>query len=272
MEQVRFVGQSGTALHEQPTNVQDVVLKTQMTASRDVPQGVDGNDVPATPDPTVTMNISDKTINSEESSTAAPATLQSADVHVDLKAGNVTPQPAISAAANTAPENADATMTDAALAYSTRTRNRHGASRPNYAEDQDNMDFEYTAPPKANTKQAATSNEQKRASDANSNKFVPINGLTTDDKTTPRESTPATLSSSTATSKKRKAASAAATNAQSAIPAASTTNSSTTRRTGSLTTSLHRPETNMMTFEKSKSKLKDGKLTADDGTVLNING
>ena len=44
-----------------------------------------------------------------------------------------------------------------------------------------------------------------------------------------------------------------------------------TRRSSAMVTSSHR-ETNMMTFEKSRAMLKNGKLEADNGTSLSING
>lgn len=204
--------------------------------------------------------------------------------------------------------------------YGTRSRNRTGAARPNYAEDKDlDMDI-FDAYPhrkdgdpknlKASTKQqgasstSAPSNPPQttpRSGNSSLRKPLPdtskqING--TKDQPQGRKSSPgATATSSSASAangttttngaskgKKRKAADTASTASGSQTPsAANGTPSSSALQKRLLTSGLgsgnatpsgagYGAETNMLTFEKCKSRPKDGKMVADDGTVLEVNG
>jgi hypothetical protein len=72
-----------------------------------------------------------------------------------------------------------------------------------------------------------------------------------------------------ATSKKRKAPGGASAASQTAGPVASHGGS---RRGPTAVSSARHRETNMLTFEDSQGYLKDGKLKADDGTILGIDG
>jgi len=163
------------------------------------------------------------------------------------------------------PDGVEGAMTETAT-YGTRSRNRNGNARPNYAEDQD-MDFEIssTAATKKKAAQdlstpAPNAAEAKRAEDFT--RFVVGHS---------KETTPAT-SSVPAPSKKRKAV--GSTPQQSNTPPAATTPVPSALRKAA--TSANQPmirETNMMTFTKHKSCLnKKGELVADDGTKLSVNG
>lgn len=207
----------------------------------------------------------------------------------DAAVAQVTPQP------NHAPQNAstplvsaselqslDASMAESAT-YGTRSRNRGGNARPNYAEDQD-MDFEYSsaAPAKEgaskkNQPAAATppgqNFEVKRAQDFA--KLIAVNGSgTASANASPgaKEPIPGTSTFSANPSRKRKAAGTSATVSQ---PAANTNANSmpAARRQGVSPASSSARETNIMIFTKQKSVLnKKGELTADDGTKLSVNG
>ena len=188
--------------------------------------------------------------------------------------------------------------------YGTRSRHKPDSSRPNYAEDVE-MDFEVPIPNTANNTHnnaATTSTTPRKFSIASEGKAS--HRAAENDNTAPLRggsrrsiggravSPSASLSAKgTATSdlgtlsaggaqisinsKKRKApnghdktGSNNHGNSQSAYSHATAT---MTRRSSAIVTASRR-ETNMMTFEKSKAMLKNGKLEADNGMSLSING
>lgn len=181
--------------------------------------------------------------------------------------------------------------------YGTRSRNRTGASRPNYAEDKD-LDAEMFEPDRRDddskkaTRQAGSANASQGAAPAPR----PNNGSSTR-KPLPTESThhaankeqtatstgnstpafAATPTPSNQPSRKRKAA----TSSQASTPVASHVQQVSSN--GTTTTTQRRPaaishnglgysETNLLTFENCAGRPKDGKMIADDGTVLEVNG
>lgn len=74
------------------------------------------------------------------------------------------------------------------------------------------------------------------------------------------------------TSKKRKApGGGVAATAASQASGPSTSHGGSRRAAANISAARHR-ETNMLTFENCRGYLKDGKLKADDGTLLGING
>ncbi|KAK4962352.1 hypothetical protein LTR28_004514, partial [Elasticomyces elasticus] len=164
--------------------------------------------------------------------------------------------------------------------YGTRSRNRTGNARPNYAEDQE-MDFELAAP-QANTaiaEPAATrllfrpqqSAETRHTPEASFNRFVAVNtnGIPPQPSAA-KEPIPGTSKFSAVPSKKRKAAgNSTTTGSTSAGPAF--TSQAVVRKSLSASNTHPVRETNMMTFEKSRAVLKDGKLVADDGTAIAVN-
>lgn len=162
-------------------------------------------------------------------------------------------------------------MTDPAT-YGTRSRNRTGNARPNYAEDQD-MDFDHSAA--AATKKKASGGgqtpipqqpeEPKRVDDV-------ARGFTAVNNPAAKHLTPGAAAPAASSSKKRKAASNLAQQAQPS--SASTTPAPTASRKPPASTSLVTTrETNVMTFTKHRSCLnKKGELVADDGTRLTVNG
>ena len=167
--------------------------------------------------------------------------------------------------------------------YGTRSRNKAGNARPNYAEDRE-MDTEsdWVAAKKSQASGGLVSSGQAQAGD--SDRSTGVNTRRSSN-TAPASATskagpagnakdgiPGTSSFSLnaeaiaspvpTTSKKRKAPGGGV--------AASAAGASR-RATTTVSSARHR-ETNMLTFENSQGYLQDGKLKADDGTILAING
>lgn len=179
--------------------------------------------------------------------------------------------------------------------YGTRSRNR-GQPRPNYAEDKDVDTDMFDAYPdkkeaelKKTSRQAANgTTDAPRAASINVRKPADESKTATPQTTTKDQTAGATTASSTVatpatstSSKKRKATAQPATNgAQAQTTVAVAQSSTTTRR--STTTVTNTPtanspgggykETNMLSFDRYGAKPKDGKLTADDGSVIQKNG
>lgn len=192
--------------------------------------------------------------------------------------------------------------TGTASPYGTRSRNRNGASRPNYAEDKD-LDVEMFEPDRREDDSKKTGRQAGGSANASQGAAAaprPSNGsssrkpLPTESShhhhaaskeqnstsTSTGTSTPAVASStpvpSTQPSRKRKAAAS-----QASTPVANHVQRSSS--TGPAATVQKRPavvsrngigysETNMLTFENCAGKPKNGKMIADDGTVLEVNG
>ena len=161
----------------------------------------------------------------------------------------------------------DGATPDTSATYGTRSRNRAGNPRPNYAEDQE-MEVDSTL---TSTKRKAPADPLQNASEAKRGPEHPrpvggnMNGLSANtDPGRPKESTPAT----TSVSKKRKAGGVPA---AVQTPPANSPVPNATRKWGAATATGR--ETNIMTFWKHKSCLnKKGELVADDGTKLSVDG
>ena len=202
------------------------------------------------------------------------------------------PMTATSSSSSLPPEQQNGAPADSngASPYGTRSRNRTGNSRPNYAEDAD-MDFEYTSSRKAHAAALPTTsqmNEVEKSSGSNtrrsSNTATPAPPSLT--KSTPantsRDHLPGMSSfsvnpgspnaaSAPAPSRKRKAPGAA--------PGPHTTpvniqasNALTSRRAASTLIAASTRTTSLMSFDNCQGYLKNGKLKSDDGTVLNVDG
>lgn len=167
--------------------------------------------------------------------------------------------------------------------YGTRSRQRNGNARPNYAEDKDiEMDvYDYyhdkkdgdgkrsssrqtaaaangDAPRGAAASRKAGTDEAKAGASQNGPKSQPANGGTSASQATQ-------ASGAVQPSRKRKAA------AQQQSAATSTVS---TRKAGNATVNPQSrwPDTNMLTFENCHARPADGRMVADDGTVLEPNG
>lgn len=188
-----------------------------------------------------------------------------------------------SAAAEAADKELSAEL---AAGYGTRSRNRTGNARPNYAEDRDYdvemFDHDHDKAQQTSKKGSRLSNAANQGDGAPANASArkssgdePRGAMSQNGS---KEHTPGgTTGSSSAAqasngtsqpSRKRKAAgaaqqansSAAATSSRRAVT--STENSTASQWTG----------TNLLTFTNSRARLQEGRLVADDGTVLEANG
>lgn len=178
---------------------------------------------------------------------------------------------------------------DIAAPYGTRsTRNRGGASRPNYAEDREiEMDFEYQNSAKDNDakkkSQQAAANTPFDQSLQNARKSV-ADAVFNGTNTLSKEHIPGTSTfsanpspSDPPPSKKRKAAAAPATSTQGTpvpISQGMSYGQATTRGAAHVAAQagVVIRDSNMLSFDGSGARLKDGTLVADDGTVLKVNG
>ncbi|KAL8959639.1 MAG: hypothetical protein Q9193_003529 [Seirophora villosa] len=176
--------------------------------------------------------------------------------------------------------------------YGTRSRrNRTGNARPNYAEDRElDMDYDWAPASKkargSSTSASSTNVQSEEPENLGVNtrrRSITTAGLPTPSKGnnsgTPKDQIPGLSSFSVnpepseapqAPSKKRKA--------PGALPAASattgtvaTSGQTASRKSVKHTTVTGSRSTNMLSFETSQGFLKNGKLTADNGTVLAVN-
>lgn len=188
-------------------------------------------------------------------------------------------------------------MTDAAAPYSTRSRGRRdGAPRPNYAEDVE-MDFELTSPAPG-TKSAANSTKRSTAvssitgspsaavdsdkgpaASTRKGQSTAANATTngTQANAAAKEPIPGTSTFSANATNNNNASSASSVSRKRKQPpsGATGTNSSGTAKRVSSSTSGYKHDfrlSSMMTFENSGARLRNGKLKADDGTTLEVNG
>ena len=285
---------------EPTTNEADASLSQAQTA--DPPKGQSGDvgqkESPETPRPSPeTGSSSFQAVNAkavaENASTSVNTVAQGSEASVPTPPpGNVavTQNAPQIAQTSSEPSNAskpssqldglDGAMSSDAATYGTRSRNRTGNARPNYAEDQD-VELEYSSAATSSKKkpgnESATSaaqnaTETKRAQDfarliASNNAPANANG-TSGKESTP--GTPGTPGVPANLSKKRKAAGASTTLTQ--TPPASNSPAPAAMRKIPPPSTMAR-ETNVMTFSKHRSCLnKKGELVADDGTKLCVNG
>jgi hypothetical protein len=198
-------------------------------------------------------------------------------------------QDTASSSSNQAPLSKESEENGAAP-YGTRSRNRPGRSRPNYAEDTE-MDFETTAAP-ANGNISDPPSRDSVATESGQSSGVggkkgpgPASGNVSwgnagpnpkDNPATPNipgasASTAATNQASTAQPATKRRKNAAATNGTHAsAPAPS--QAGTKRGSQVLPAASSARESNMMTFERTGAMLKNGHMEADDGQIVSING
>jgi hypothetical protein len=198
-------------------------------------------------------------------------------------------------ASNDTPNPAQASSKDSeengAAPYGTRSRNRPGRSRPNYAEDTE-MEFEMTA---------ASASANGNISDPPSRNSAPVEGgpssgvggkkgsgpaqgnaswgnsgsNSKDNPANPNISGASAVATATPPStaqppvKRRK--NAAATNGNNAS-AAAPSQPGAKRGNHVMVAANSARESNMLTFENTGAILKDGRMVADDGQTVSING
>ncbi len=186
--------------------------------------------------------------------------------------------------------------TNGASPYGTRSRNRGGTSRPNYAEDREpDMDYESASGRKAQAASGSAisaasqmgDNDPSSGSNTRRSSNAALNGSALGAKlvssNAPKDHIPGMSSFSlnpeagagvpaVPTSRKRKAPGSAPTTAHVTPAPTQTVTSGVSRRTGTSAAFHSGRTTNLMTFEVCQGYLKNGKLKADDGTVLSLNG
>jgi hypothetical protein len=178
----------------------------------------------------------------------------------------------------------------AAVPYGTRSRNRTGTSRPNYAEDKElDIEFEIAPPVKESTGRKPVKAADPIATDTGRPSTTARKNLTIEPDqpltvqshykepipgTSTFSANPTALSTSQGTSKKRKTthASSLQSQLQGASQNAPPTQVVTRRASMVAQVGGNSPDSNMLSFEECKGRLKDNKLIADDGTVLEVNG
>ena len=188
--------------------------------------------------------------------------------------------------------NGTATDGNGASPYGTRSRNRTGNSRPNYAEDREpDVDFDFTSGKRI--QRAATPTSQvhtglDKLSEPSTRR--PSNPSIANQASLPKSTTstvskdnlpgmssfsayPETLAApqAPAPSRKRKAPGAAPPSQATSTPLQHAVAAPSRRTVSNPLSSLTRASS-LMTFESCKSYLKNGKLKADDGTVLGVDG
>ena len=182
-------------------------------------------------------------------------------------------QPMTASASNSSLNQGAENGDDSSNVYGTRSRNRTGGARPNYADDKE-LDLEIEATGRiskaASKKSAAVSANNAAASQANANAgFSTVNPSTAADADPPPQPT-AILSAPSASvpSKKRKQPGSNTTVAPTPAPSAYTLDTRT-RFSGPASY----VETNMMSFHTSGSRLNAKKqLVADDRSTLAADG
>lgn len=175
--------------------------------------------------------------------------------------------------------------------YGTRSRNRPGRSRPNYAEDTE-MDFEMGAastngnmsdPPSRNSVapdsgHSSSVSAKRVPGPAQSNAPWGNSGSNPKDHPTGLNIPAVTASAATppasttqTTTKRRKNAATGAINGSHAS-AAPPSQQGAKRGTHPMVAANSARESNMLTFERTGALLQNGHLEADDGQTVNING
>lgn len=177
--------------------------------------------------------------------------------------------------------------------YGTRSRNRTGNPRINYAEDREpEMEYEWTTkkqhagpgPSIPNSAQSGTGDRPSAANTRRSSTTAPIVLPTNNKPAFPavqKDHIPGMSSFSvnpepstapSAPSRKRKAPANGPPPSHSSSTVTQTPAPSISRRAAGVSNHKAPRETNLMTFENCQGYLKNGKLKADDGTVLAVNG
>jgi hypothetical protein len=202
------------------------------------------------------------------------------------------PMTASTSSSSSNPSLKDTTI-GTASPYGTRSRNRAGASRPNYAEDRE-TEIEFDVQPvgeddtrkmvRTSTSDPRSTMIQEPAGSTTGRRAPQVdyngNGQALSKDHIPGTSTfSANPSAGIATqpSKKRKATSQpVSSSANTLLPIinSSSSGSQTTTRRASIATQSIKGfrESSMLSFENCAGRLKDGKLVADDGTMLGVNG
>lgn len=176
-------------------------------------------------------------------------------------------------AANTDQGSSSATPT----AYGTRSRGRNANARPNYAEDRDfDMDLEVSnAPPKTNKRNSGPALDVASGANSEGEKTTSrktqsaVNGANA----AAKDSIPGTSTFSTKAENGQRPSGTTRKRKQPSTLNANGSNGSAAKRIFTTAPeSVQEQQPSMVTFETHGPYLKDGKLTADDGSAFAANG
>lgn len=182
--------------------------------------------------------------------------------------------------------------TTGASPYGTRSRNRTGISRPNYAEDREELEYDWGSARKSQARSGSaipnnlqlgeiykslTANTRRSSTTA---PYIPVlnnkAAMTNGQRDLPGMSSfsvnPEASAVPPAPSRKRKAPGNGPVTSQAPSVMTQAPSSGTSRRTGPPINTKPSRTTNLMTFDNCQGYLRNGKLKADDGTVLSVNG
>lgn len=186
--------------------------------------------------------------------------------------------------------------TTGASPYGTRSRNRNGNPRPNYAEDRElDMEFEWTSAKKSHAALGPVlssslqhgEGEKPPAGYIRHSTTAALNGVWNSNKATnsivQNNHIPGLSSFSVhpdhngsqaapVPTRKRKAPGTGLSASYASPTSNHVPTSTTSRRNGAPPQPSRLRPTNLMTFEGCQCYLKNGKLKADDGTILAVNG
>lgn len=202
---------------------------------------------------------------------------------VDSREVTSQPMPASSTSSNPSAKETASNGSGPAATYGTRSRNRTGASRPNYAEDKElDAEFEVAASvkgpngrkPKVADPSPPTDHGQGLPKNPSGHEIENHPTVSFNHKDPiPGTSTFSANPTATGThSKKRKAATQATTQAHPQVPPQSVPRAVTRRTEGTAHVGRGLDDSNMLSFENCGARLVNNKLVADDGTVLEVNG
>ncbi|OLN88561.1 E3 ubiquitin-protein ligase SNT2 [Colletotrichum chlorophyti] len=247
----------------------------------------------ATPSAQDTSDSAQPSNSGASTSKSAAATQKTQLTELDAALRNTSQHLAKSSPSGSDPSAKDAAAVEAANPYGTRSRNRTGSSRPNYAEDRDidvdmydyypeKKDQESKKSARHSNVSAATTQESAARSNGPTRKALPSDDTkATIPQNVAKDAQPANSTSTSQTSastnptqptKKRKAtshASSVTSQAQtSAAASSSIAGTGASRKAASGPYASSYAETNMLSFENGGAVPRDGKLVADDGTVL----
>lgn len=189
---------------------------------------------------------------------------------------------------------ANLTDTNGPSPYGTRSRNRTGNARPNYAEDHE-MDGEYDWSSTKKSQALGTSAAMSLAQVGESEKSIGVSTRRSSNATSgsaagktaaanaPRDHIPGMSSFSLNAdganaavppppSKKRKAPGVSHVPSNASQGLGHSASNGHSRRTTAVGSSNSYRQTNMLSFENCQGYLKNSRLKADDGTILGING
>ena len=212
--------------------------------------------------------------------------------NLNIQASESQPMTAVSSTSSSLPTMHGSTNNDAGgpSPYGTRSRNRTGTNRINYAEDRE-MDNEYEWSSTKKTQNASTTPSSAQASEndkiSTSVRRRSLQGTAISTSTrsngsgtsATKDHIPGTSSFSVNSetngashpqSKKRKAPGTHAAHSQSSTQHSASTSNRMAHHAPPSSGTLR--ETNMLNFETSQGYLKHGRLVADDGTRLAVNG